>query len=1006
MRFVYWKPLLLGLVFLFSPFPLTATTAGTGRFGNAADVRAKPLRTKSLPQYRHWPLSVELWVKLPVDKKSRYNLLAANLPGSQRGNWEIYTTPLNGLLTASVQDERQGRHHSYVRITDGGWHFVVMTYDGQRLSLSIDGKSTGTTKLAPNTNKLSEPIEGELFVGTEFDVKPPTMNDGWIDELRISNTMRQSQVVPTSTLPVDKHTVALWRFDETEGTRRQDESPHGNSLAYSPGIEAAWTPRSSTRPDAEDWEKETDADWTDDRFNKMDKGRFLGCTMTVRSGTQGIPDAYAPKGVAIRIGDKGEATILFDRGRLQMCAAWHGGFVSIPSRRFGLIQHPQAVGKVLFATPRQPGWGQPGGPKNQDTDLRRWAPLPKEWGQYRGLYRDGKRTELQYVLHGTVEVRETPWIEQILNQPAVTRTLCIDKSKDELHLNVLKHPSLRIETVSGQRVGVVAEGDEVLVIAVDGQTDLLSLSVTENQLSVAVAPHDTPIDTKLVYWRGAKGRLSDFAKEVASLQSRSPQGKRPKRQRNLAESKRTAPAAWTQEIVTNLICAPDSGRAPLVVDTFELPQDNPYGSIFYVTGVGFLPNGTTAICTIYGDVWLVSRHPKDVNKLRWKRFASGLYQPMGLVIKDGNIFVLERGQITRLWDNNGDGEADLYKNFYNGWETPGSGHAYDTGLRIAPDGSFFFFKGQVSGGIDCRESGCLLHVNQDGSGHEIYATGFRHPIGLGVGPEGQVTGADQQGNWIPATRIDWYEKAGFYGDMRTHHRPAAPASFDLPICWLPSDVDNSAGGQIWVPAEHWGPLGGKPIHLSWGRCRLFLLLIDEFDNCRQGGVVPLPIDALKSGTITGAFNPHDGHLDVVGLHGWQTAGKDDGCLQRIRYTGQPIYLPVSLQAHKDGIRIGFDRELDEQSATDPANFSVERWNYKYSAAYGSDHWSLENNSRMGHDRVSVDSVTLGSDGKSIWLKIPDIKPAMQMKLAFTVRFRDGHIERNTIHHTIHRLRRK
>ena len=83
---------------------------GTGKFHNAADLRAKPLRTKSLPQYSQWPLTVEMWVKLPEDKKSRYNLLVANLPGSERGNWEVYTTPLNGLLTASVNDKKRGRH--------------------------------------------------------------------------------------------------------------------------------------------------------------------------------------------------------------------------------------------------------------------------------------------------------------------------------------------------------------------------------------------------------------------------------------------------------------------------------------------------------------------------------------------------------------------------------------------------------------------------------------------------------------------------------------------------------------------------------------------------------------------------------------------------------------------------------------------------------------------------------------------------------------------------------
>jgi len=1004
MKNAYWQTLLAGLSLVCSFLPTTASAEETGRFGNAADVRAKPLRTKSLPHYRRWPITVEMWVKLPEDKKSRYNLLAANLPGSQRGSWEIYTTPLNGLLTTSVRDELQGRHQSFVRITDGRWHFIAMTCDGERLSLSIDGKSTGSTQLEPNNVENAKPVEGELFVGTEFEVRPPTDRNGWIDELRISNTIRNHQTVPAQPLPVDKQTVALWRFDETEGTKRQDESANGNSLAYSPGIEAAWTPRSSTRPDAEDWEKETDADWTDDRFNKMDKGNFLGCSMTVPSGTKGVANAYAAKGLAIRVGEKGEATVLFDRSRLQMCAAWHGGFVNIPNRRFGLIRHPEPLGKVLFATPRQPGWDLPRGGRAASEKLRDWAPLPDGWGRYRGLHRKANRTVLEYVLDGAVRVRETPWVEQLLEQPAVTRSFWIDKSRTDLRLNVLRHPSLKIETLAGRQVAVIGEGEGTLAIALVGDAERASLELNGDQLSVVFAAREVPLSSKLIYWRGAKQQLTDFAEEVSSLEPHSGIHERPKRASGLPESKVAGPAMWTDEIVTELTREGRRGRSLLVVDTFELPHDNPYRSIFYVTGVGFLSDRSIAISTIYGDVWLVTRHPDDVNKLRWKRFAAGLYQPMGLVVRGGNLLVLERGQITQLWDYNRDGEADLYENFYNGWETPGSGHAYDAGLKMAPDGSFFLFKGQVSGGIDCRESGCLLRIRSDGTGHEIYATGFRHPIGLGVGPAGQVTGADQQGNWMPATRIDWYKKGGFYGDMRTHHRPKPPASYDPPICWIPSDVDNSAGGQVWVPEGRWGPLGSKPLHLSWGRGRPFQLLIDELDGHRQGGVVPLPVEPLRSGAITGDFNPHDGHLYVVGLHGWQTAGKEDGCLQRIRYTGQPIYLPVALTAHEDGIRLSFDRSLDEQTAEDLKNFVVERWNYKYSAAYGSDHWSVEDPSRMGHDRLTVQSVELDDEGKSLLLRIADMKPVMQMKVAFKLRFADGHVERNSVHFTVHRLR--
>ncbi len=135
----------------------------------------------------------------------------------------------------------------------------------------------------------------------------------------------------------------------------------------------------------------------------------------------------------------------------------------------------------------------------------------------------------------------------------------------------------------------------------------------------------------------------------------------------------------------------------------------------------------------------------------------------------------------------------------------------------------------------------------------MFATGFRHPIGLGMSPTGILTGADQEGNWMPATRIDEYKKGGFYGDMRAHHRKEPPKTYDPPLCWLPREVDNSAGGQVWVPEKTFGPLAGLPLHLSYGRCKAFVLLRQECANgVVQGGVADLGLKFL-SGVCRGRF---------------------------------------------------------------------------------------------------------------------------------------------------------
>ena len=57
-------------------------------------------------------------------------------------------------------------------------------------------------------------------------------------------------------------------------------------------------------------------------------------------------------------------------------------------------------------------------------------------------------------------------------------------------------------------------------------------------------------------------------------------------------------------------------------------------------------------------------------------FASGLFETLGLAVRDGQIFVHGKDQITRLIDFNNDGEADLYDNFVNPVNTTPSFHDF------------------------------------------------------------------------------------------------------------------------------------------------------------------------------------------------------------------------------------------------------------------------------------------------------------------------------------------
>ncbi len=462
-----------------------------------------------------------------------------------------------------------------------------------------------------------------------------------------------------------------------------------------------------------------------------------------------------------------------------------------------------------------------------------------------------------------------------------------------------------------------------------------------------------------------------------------------------AELTKPGPARWGKPLVTKLVRGNDAG--PFAVDTLALPYENPHKALFFCTGLDFLPDGRIAMCTCHGDVWLAKVDEKE-NTVTWQRHATGLYHPLGLKVVDGKVVVLERGQLTRLHDSNDDGEADFYECLANDWDTGSGEHSYDTCLETDPDGNFYFFK---TGDTHLPTGGCLMKVSKDGSKTEIFATGFRHPIGLGMSSTGVLTGADQEGNWMPATRIDEYKKGGFYGDMRAHHRTTAPSTYDPPLLWLPREVDNSAGGQVWVPEKSFGPLGGLPLHLSYGRCKAFVLLRQPYEGGVQGGVWDLGLKFL-SGVCRGRFGP-DGNLYVCGLNGWQTAAQADGCLQRVRTTGKPINVPVKMEVVPDGVKFTFSRPLDKSSVEDVKNYRAARWDYHWSGAYGSYRYKPSGIGIVGQDDVAVTKATLSADGKTVSVVVGKMQPVMQMQVGLNVKAADGAAVTGSVFLTVHNV---
>ncbi|MBC8110760.1 MAG: hypothetical protein H7Y04_06850, partial [Verrucomicrobia bacterium] len=115
----------------------------------------------------------------------------------------------------------------------------------------------------------------------------------------------------------------------------------------------------------------------------------------------------------------------------------------------------------------------------------------------------------------------------------------------------------------------------------------------------------------------------------------------------------------------------------------------PEGILLEVGGVATLPDGSIAVSTRRGDVWLIDNpYMANGSNPTFRLFASGLHEALGLAYKDNAFFVAQRGELTKLIDKNGDGKADVYETVY-AWPLSGHYHEYSFGPKFAPDGSMF-----------------------------------------------------------------------------------------------------------------------------------------------------------------------------------------------------------------------------------------------------------------------------------------------------------------------------
>jgi mono/diheme cytochrome c family protein len=446
-------------------------------------------------------------------------------------------------------------------------------------------------------------------------------------------------------------------------------------------------------------------------------------------------------------------------------------------------------------------------------------------------------------------------------------------------------------------------------------------------------------------------------------------------------------ARWPQEVTTatKLSSAPDA----YVVDHFTLPEPNPWRRGVRPADIQFLADGTGVVPTLDGDIWLVRGLDDPAGRPRWRRFASGLHEPMTVAIRDNEIFAFDKNGIWRLRDTDGNGEADVHELFANCFAQTADMREFPSQIRLAPRGEFVIAKGGQQATTLGKHNGSILRISADGRTSTVLGYGFRQP-NLGVNPRtGLITSSDQQGQYIPSTPLHLVRDRQFYGFLAPFQErekyPAPPAE---PLTWIPHPVNTSALSQTWLFDAKLGPLNDALVHIGFNQPEVFRVIFNDRTPRPQASVVSIT-RAFEFTPLNGSVSPRDGQLYLAGFQvlGWGNVLSVPAGFGRVRYTGAPVTLPREIVPTDRGVLLKFDVALDAKKAADPASYSAQTWAYQRTYKYGSP--QLKADGTPGQDSLVPSAAYVSRDAKSVFIAVPGLKPVMQLRVGWSLATAEG-----------------
>ena len=415
----------------------------------------------------------------------------------------------------------------------------------------------------------------------------------------------------------------------------------------------------------------------------------------------------------------------------------------------------------------------------------------------------------------------------------------------------------------------------------------------------------------------------------------------------------------------------------------EIPL--PAGEIMEIGSIALMPEQKIAVTTRRGDLWICSgAYGKDLSKVTWKKFASGLHEPFGMAWQAGWLYLTQRPEVSRIKDADGDGTADTFETICADWGISGDYHEYAFGTAPDKNGDIWVvlcLTGSFNADADWR--GWCVRITPEG---EMIPTcsGIRSPGGIGFNHLGDCFYTDNQGMWNGSSSLKWLKPGSFQGNPtgnkfhKLANLPAPPEVTDKsrvlaehlkfpeyapPAVVLPHAKLGQSPSGIACDMSNgkFGPWANQLYIGEQTHSQVQRVSLEQVNGYYQGAAFQF-LEGFECGLIPVQMDQEEGVLFVGGSNrGWASRGSKPFSFERVTWTGKTPFEIQTMTANPDGFTLNFTEPVDPITAANPASYSMVAWTYILQSGYGSP--------EVDQATPKINTATVSDDKKSVRLKI-------------------------------------